>query len=159
MQMIRMILVAMTVVALPISTSALANDKATVQSLYNFLSNPGSKSHAQAFRANVADSWKSIGNYSGKNKTAPAFIGQLGHFAKVIPDLSWKVEEMIQAGNRVIVRGRASGTPRGPLFGVDGKGKGFTIMSIDIHTIEGGKIAKTYHVEDWAGALRQLKGK
>ena len=96
MQMIRMILVAMTVVALPISTSALANDKATVQSLYNFLSNPGSKSHAQAFRANVADSWKSIGNYSGKNKTAPAFIGQLGHFAKVIPDLSWKVEEMRQ---------------------------------------------------------------
>jgi predicted ester cyclase len=54
-------------------------------------------------------------------------------------------------------RRRATGTPTGPLFGVDGKGKSFEIMSIDIHTIEGGKIARTYHVEDWAGALRQLK--
>lgn len=73
--------------------------------------------------------------------------------------MTWKVEEMIQAGNRVIVRGRATGTPKGPLFGVDGKGKSFMIMSIDIHTLENGKIAKTYHIEDWAGALRQLKGK
>lgn len=64
---------------------------------------------------------------------------------------------MIVAGNRVIVRGRASGTPQGPIFGVDGNGKGFEIMSIDVHTIENGKIVMTYHVEDWAGALRQLK--
>mgnify|MGYP000847664896 CR=1 FL=1 len=141
------------------ASGAAANDKAAVQTLYDFLSNPGSQAHAKAFRANVAADWQSVGNYSGKNKTANAFIGQLGHFAKLIPDMTWKVEEMIQAGNRVIVRGRATGTPKGPLFGVDGKGKSFMIMSIDIHTLENGKIAKTYHIEDWAGALRQLKGK
>lgn len=159
MQMIKMALFAVVLAALPMSTNALADDKAAIQSFYEFLSNPGSKSHAQSFRANVTDNWESVGNYSGKNKTASAFIGQLGHFAKLIPDLNWKVEEMIQAGDRVIVRGRATGTPTGPLFGVDGNGKGFTIMSIDIHTIEDGKIIKSYHVEDWAGALRQLKGK
>ena len=142
-----------------IASSAMASDKATVQTFYDFLSNPGSKSHAKTFQSNVSKDWQSVGNYSGKNKTAGAFIGQLGFFAKLIPDLKWKVEEMIQAGDRVIVRGRASGTPKGPLFGVDGKGKGFTIMSIDIHTIKDGKIAKTYHVEDWVGALAQLKGK
>jgi predicted ester cyclase len=141
------------------TSAAMANDKAAVQTFYDFLSNPGSASHAKAFRANVADDWQSIGNYSGKNKTTGAFIGQLGHFAKLIPDMNWKIEEMIQAGNRVIVRGRATGTPQGPLFGVDGKGKSFTIMSIDIHTLENGKIAKSYHVEDWAGALAQLKAK
>ena len=48
---------------------------------------------------------------------------------------------------------------RCPLFGVNGKGKSFEIMSIDIHTIKDKKIVKTYHIEDWAGALRQLKGK
>ena len=142
-----------------ITSSALASDKATVQTFYDFLSNPGSKSHAKTFQSNVSKNWQSVGNYSGKNKTAGKFIGQLGYFAKLIPDLNWKVEEMIQAGDRVIVRGRASGTPKGPLFGVDGKGKSFTIMSIDIHTIKDGKIVKTYHVEDWAGALAQLKGK
>jgi len=45
------------------------------------------------------------------------------------------------------------------LFGVDGKGKGFDILTIDIHTLEGGKIIRSYHVEDWAGALRQLSAK
>ena len=142
-----------------IASSVMASDKATVQTFYDFLSNPGSKSHAKTFRSNVSKDWQSFGNYSGKNKTAGAFIGQLGFFAKLIPDLKWKVEEMIQAGDRVIVRGRASGTPKEPLFGVDGKGEGFTFMSIDIHTIKDGKIAKTYHVEDWVGALAQLKGK
>ena len=142
-----------------IASSVMASDKATVQTFYDFLSNPGSKSHAKTFRSNVSKDWQSVGNYSGKNKTAGAFIGQLGFFAKLIPDLKWKVEEMIQAGDRVIVRGRASGTPKGPLFGVDGKGKSFTIMSNYIHTIKDGRIVKTYHVEDWAGALAQLKGK
>jgi len=30
-------------------------------------------------------------------------------------------------------------------------------MSMDLHTIERGLIVRTYHVEDWAGALRQLR--
>lgn len=150
--------VAMVSVVSTIST-AVADDKATVQSFYDFLSNAGSKSHAGTFKSSVTADWQSIGNYSGKNKTAGAFIGQLGFFAKLIPNMNWTVEEMIHAGNRVIVRGRATGTPKGPLFGVDGKGKSFEIMSIDIHTLKDGKISRTYHVEDWAGALGQLKGK
>lgn len=145
--------------AVSLTSGATANDKAVVQTFYDFLSNPGSKSHAKTFRGNVTKDWQSVGNYTGKKKTADVFVGQLGFFAKLIPDMNWKVEEMIQAGNRVIVRGRATGTPNGPLFGVDGKGKSFTIMSIDIHSLKDGKIFKTYHVEDWSGALRQLKSK
>lgn len=63
---------------------------------------------------------------------------------------------MIVQGGKVVVRSRATGTPKGPLFGVDGKGKGFDIMSIDIHTLVDGKIVQTHHVEDWSSALRQL---
>ena len=80
-------------------------------------------------------------------------------FGKLIPDLNVAVQEMIQEGNKVVVRGRMTGTPKGPMFGVDGKGKSFDIMTIDIHTVEGDKVVRTYHLEDWAGALRQLKGK
>ena len=58
-----------------------------------------------------------------------------------------------------VVRSRATGTPTGPLFGVDGNGRSFDILTIDIHTIEHGKITRSYHVEDWAGALQQLSGK
>jgi ferredoxin-nitrate reductase len=62
-------------------------------------------------------------------------------------------------GDRVIVRSEASGTPAGEFFGVPHGGKSFKLMSIDVHTIEGGKIVRSYHVEDWLGAVRQLSGK
>lgn len=139
-----------------LASVAAADDKTAVRTFYAFLSNPGSTSHADALRGNLAQDWQSIGDYSGKYKTVDAFVGQLSGFAKLIPNLTWEIEEMFQAGDRVIVRGRATGTPNGPLFGVDGEGKSFEIMSIDIHTLEGGKITRTHHVEDWAGALRQL---
>ena len=135
-----------------------ADDKVTVQTFYDFLSNPGSEDHAAALTEVVSEQWESIGDYSGYIKSREEFIGQLGGFAQLLPDLNWEVQEMIQQGDRVIVRGRATGTPNGPMFGVDGQGRSFDIMSIDIHTIEDGKIVRTYHIEDWAGALRQLSG-
>ena len=38
-------------------------------------------------------------------------------------------------------------------------GKSFKLMSLDVHTLEGGKITRTYHVEDWQGAFRQIAQK
>ncbi|AZV80898.1 polyketide cyclase (plasmid) [Parasedimentitalea marina] len=144
---------------LTMSQPALADDKSTVQAFYDFLSNPASEEHVTAFNAVVAEDWESIGDYSGHTKSRAELIGQIGGFGKLIPDLDWSVEEMLLGDGRVVVRGRATGTPVGPLFGVDGKGKQFEILSIDIHTVEDGKIIRTYHVEDWAGALRQLSAK
>ena len=31
-------------------------------------------------------------------------------------------------------------------------------MSIDIHTLKDGRIVRSYHVEDWARAMRQIAG-
>lgn len=107
----------------------------------------------------MADEWKSVGDYSGAFKTADKFIGQIGGFGQLIPDMNWEMFEVIEAGDKVIFRGRATGTPKGAMFGVDVEGRSFDIMSIDIHTIKDGKIVDTHHVEDWAGALGQLSGK
>jgi SnoaL-like polyketide cyclase len=62
------------------------------------------------------------------------------------------------SGDRVIVRGEASGTPVATFLGTPPAGASFRIMSIDIHTIDGGKITRSYHVQDWMGAMRQLSG-
>ena len=138
---------------------ASADDRALVQSFYDFLSNPASEEHATKMRTVLADDWESIGDYSGATKSRDTFIAQINGFGVLIPDMNWGVEEMLQDGNRVVVRGRATGTPTGPLFGVDGEGRSFEVMSIDIHTIEGAKIVRTYHVEDWSGAIRQLSAR
>lgn len=152
-------------VVLSIAGNVIANTKSSdakmvVQTFYDFLSNPASVEHANAFKAATSENWESVGDYSNINKNRDQFSGQVsGFFAKLIPDLNWEVQEMVQEGDTVVVRSRATGTPTGPLFGVDGQGNSFDILTIDMHTVENGKIIRSYHVEDWAGALQQLKGK
>lgn len=149
----------LAVSALAMSTAtAHADKKATVQKFYDMLRNPGSETHVAAFVEATTDDWESQGDYTGKNKSREAFLGQMGLFDQLIPDLEWAVQDMHQAGAVIVARSRATGTPVGPLFGVDGKGRGFDILTIDIHEMEDGKIARSFHVEDWAGALQQLSG-
>jgi ketosteroid isomerase-like protein len=86
-------------------------------------------------------------------------IKVVGNFAKSIPDMKFDIKEVLVVGDRVIVRGDVTGTPAGELFGVPHSGKSFRMMAIDIHTIRDGKIAKTYHMENWLSALGQLRAK
>jgi len=88
--------------------------------------------------------------------TREEVIAGIGPRLKAIPDLKWEIKEVVVSGNRAVVRGEASGTPVGNLMGTPTNGKSFKLMSIDIHTLDGGKIVRTYHVEDWQGAFRQL---
>lgn len=141
-----------------VATGALADNTSTVTTFYDLLSNPGSQEQVTAFQAATAQDWVSMGDYSGSTKSREAFLGQMGGFAQLIPDLNWAVQDMHQDGDVVVVRSRATGTPIAPFFGVDGQGRSFDIMTIDIHELEDGLIARTYHIEDWAGALQQLAG-
>ena len=86
-------------------------------------------------------------------------IKVVGNFSNSIPDMKFDIKEVLVAGDRVIVRGEVSGTPAGELFGVPHTGKSFRMMAIDIQTIKDGKIAKTYHMENWLSALNQLGAK
>ena len=86
-------------------------------------------------------------------------IRVVGGFAKSIPDMKFVIKEVLVSGDRVIVRGEVSGTPVGDLVGVPYAGKSLRIMAIDLQTIRDGKIARTYHLENWLSALGQLRAK
>jgi ketosteroid isomerase-like protein len=86
-------------------------------------------------------------------------IKVVSNFANAIPDMKFDIKEVLVAGDRVIVRGEVAGTPAGDLFGVSHTGKSFRIMAIDIQTIRDGRIAKTFHMENWLSALGQLRAK
>jgi predicted ester cyclase len=129
-----------------------------VAPFYEMLNQPATKDlRALAERA-LSPEWKS---YSSETdfKGRDGFVSQVGGFGKLIPDLKWDIKDVLVDGNRIIVRSEASGTPVGPFFGVPPTGKSFRIMTIDIHTIKDGKAITAHHVEDWAGALRQLSAK
>ncbi len=105
----------------------------------------------------LAANFQSFG--SADVKTKEQLIGQIQFFWKLVPDLKWEIQEMYQEGNSVVVRSKASGTPNGDFMGLPTNGsKSFNIMTIDIHTVEKGQVVKVYHVEDWATAMKQLKG-
>jgi predicted SnoaL-like aldol condensation-catalyzing enzyme len=74
-----------------------------------------------------------------------------------VPDLRWTVEDIMVAGDRVVVRGRATGTPTRELFGARPTGKSFNTMAVDVFTVRGDKLATAYHVENWVGALQQMQ--
>lgn len=82
--------------------------------------------------------------------------GQFKMFGTIIPDLHWTIEDIWTSGDRIVVRGEASGTPVQPLFGVKPTGKSFRTISIDTFTVRNGKLASAYHVENWAAAMQQI---
>jgi predicted ester cyclase len=68
-------------------------------------------------------------------------------------NLKWQIKEVLVSGNQVTVRGEATGTPAGEFMGAPHNRKSFKLMSIDVHTLEGGKIIRPCHIEDWMGTV------
>jgi predicted ester cyclase len=104
----------------------------------------------------LADDFQSIN--AGETKSKAQLIGQVQGFWKLIPNLKWEVQEMLQDGNKVIVRSLASGSPKGDFMGLSLDGsKSFKIMTIDIHSVEAGHLKTVHHLEEWTTAIKQLK--
>jgi predicted SnoaL-like aldol condensation-catalyzing enzyme/predicted ester cyclase len=74
-----------------------------------------------------------------------------------VPDLAWSVTDIMVSGDRVIVRGEATGTPVGELFGARPTGRSFKTMALDVFSVRGDKLASAYHVENWVGAIQQIQ--
>ena len=131
--------------------------KTIVAPLYDALNQPHKKDVAalltQACHADYR-SYSTNDESLSRDQLAEVFK-QMG---SVIPDLKWTIEDIFVVGDRVIVRGKATGTPTGPFFGAAPTGRSFNTMAIDVFTVRGDKLASAYHVENWAGALQQLSG-
>lgn len=136
-----------------------ADDRAVVESFYKLLLSGTTRADLEQRMDEVlSPAWESHGGYGQPAKTRAQFLKQLEQTGTVVPDLVWNVEEVLQDGNRFVVRGRATATPVRAFLGVEPSGRRFEIMSIDIHTVENHKIVTSYHVEDWHAAITQLQG-
>ena len=119
--------------------------------------NPGTNV-VEAMGKILANGFQSRGSADTKSKAQ--LVGQIQFFWKLVPDLKWEIQDMLQDGDQVIVRSLASGTPNGNFMGVQADGaKSFKTMTIDIHTVKNGQIVEVYHVEDWLTAIGQISPK
>ena len=140
-----------------VTAAAAADDRAVVEAFYaDLLSNPRGADLRERTARVIVEDWVSTPTPRG-GPGLDGFVKSLEGFGAAIPDLQWKPQEIIQAGNRYVVRSVATGTPVKPFFGVEPRGKSFEIMSIDIHTVENGRIVESYHIEEWHKAIRQLR--
>jgi predicted ester cyclase len=140
--------------------AALSRDaaRALIAPFYDALNRPATKDVSALTNAVLAPDWRSFSGETA-SKSRYEFVQQVIGFGKAIPDLTWTIREVVTDGAKIVVRSEASGTPAVALFGVPHGGKSFSIMTIDIHTVRNGKLAVAHHVEDWAGAVRQLSAK
>ena len=104
----------------------------------------------------LAPDWEDLPPNEGQAIGRDAFKPYVGGFHTMFPDLKVVNEDIIEAGDKVVVRSTLSGTQAAAFAGFASKGKPFTIMAIDIHQFKDGKVVKTWHVENWLGGLFQM---
>src|SRR5260370_38794172 len=126
-----------------------------VSPLYDALNQPGKKDVAVLLAQACNPDYRSYGtNEDWLTRD------QLGEVFKMIgsavPDLRWTIEDIQTFEDQIVVRGEASGTPTGELFGAKPTGKSFKTMALDLFTVKNGKLASAYHVENWMTALEQI---
>jgi predicted ester cyclase len=78
---------------------------------------------------------------------------------KMVPNLTWKIQDVWVTEDRIVVLGEASGTPAKTFVGVEPTGRNFTTTSLDVFTVKDGKLSSAYHVENWVGAIAQVEGR
>jgi len=126
-----------------------------VAPLYEALNQPQKKDvHALLGQACHADyrSYSTNDEWLSREALAEVFA-QIG---SSVPDLAWSITDIMVSGDRVIVRGEATGTPVGELFGAQPTGGSFKTMALDIFTVRDGKLASAYHVKNWTTAAQQI---
>jgi ketosteroid isomerase-like protein len=129
--------------------------RAAVAPFYKALNAEFAGDSPELIRQATAPEWVSCRSNEICN-TRDEVIAGVGARQKTVPDLKWQIKDVLVSGNQVTVRGEAAGTPTAEFFGAPHTGKSFKVMSIDVHTLRNGKIVRSYHIEDWMGATRQL---
>jgi steroid delta-isomerase-like uncharacterized protein len=85
--------------------------------------------------------------------------GTKGFVASVlaaIPDLRITIQDQVAEGDRVATRYVMEGTHQGELMGIGPTGKRFSVMGIEVHRFEDGKVVELWNLVDWLEALQQL---
>ena len=135
----------------------MTNPKDVVRAFYTECLTVNENVHLhEKLQALLADDFES--RNAAETKGKQVMIAQINGFWKLMPDMKWEIQDMVQEGNRVVVRSLFSASPKGAFMGMELDGtKSFKTMAMDMHTVENGQIKTVYHVEEWSTAIAQLK--
>lgn len=106
----------------------------------------------------LAPGWESTPPRPGQGPGPEGFKPVLAWLRAVFPDLTITQEDIVVSGDgdRVAVRSVTRGTHSGEMFGVPATGRQVEFPAFDFHHLQGGRIVRSWHLEDNAGLLSQL---
>jgi steroid delta-isomerase-like uncharacterized protein len=104
----------------------------------------------------VSENWIDIPAAPGQPSGRKGVEFIFDDLSRTFPDFTIIPAEILQDGNKVVVRSELTGTQRAQFMGFPAKNRRMAIQTIDIHEFEDGKIVRTWHSEDWLTALHQL---
>jgi predicted ester cyclase len=108
------------------------------------------------FRTAVTPDWEYIppsrGPVSGPDSMIPVFVD----LSTALPDMDIRILDVLVHANKVAVRARVTGTQSAPFMGIAATSKSVDFAIHSFHEFRDGRIAKTWHLEDWLDVFRQL---
>ncbi len=72
------------------------------------------------------------------------------------PDSHTAIDDLVAEGDRVVMRGTATGTNTGSFMGAPPTGKSFKVTTMSVFRIANGKIVEHWGVVDGTGVMQQL---
>ncbi len=110
-----------------------------------------------ALRDVLSADWEEIPSvYPGQARGPAAYAPVVDGIRAGIPDVHFEILEIIDAAPKFIVRSVFHGTHGGPFLGKPATGRRLTFNAIDIHEVADGRISRTWHIEDFLTALKQM---
>ena len=122
----------------------------TVRQMYDALSTGDTTLADQALAADWA------AHPALRTGAGPGWKATIAHLRGAFTDLTVTIEDVVVAGDRVAVRTVTRGVHTGELLGVPGTGRPVEFRAADFHRLTGGRIAATWHLEDYFGLAAQL---
>lgn len=130
-----------------------AQNKAIVQKLIDGMNSRDTMIYEEFYAPNCALYFPSS---SAKATTRGADFQTTKRNWIELPDVHWRIEEMVAEGDMVAARFTSSGTPKEEWNGIPASGKKFEIGGIFIVRIQNGKVIEQREDADLLGLFQQL---
>lgn len=104
----------------------------------------------------LSEDWVDIPSSPGTPAGPSGVKPLLASLTTTFPDLNLTIKDILQDGNKVVVRAEMTGTQKEAFMGFPSKNRKMNIQVVDVPEFKDGKIIRTWHTEDWMSGLRQL---
>lgn len=133
-------------------TQRLALERTAVETLYRAFN----EHNTDLVNLAVSADWDDIPLAPGQAPGAEGIKPIIREFIHAMPDVQIIVHDLLQLPGKIAVRAEITGTHQGVLMGIPASGKAVSFRIHEFHELEGGRITRTWHLEDWFSLFMQV---